>query len=84
MLVYNTIDKPYEYVQRQMKQGVDHSSCTAKLIQAYKSESGEIDPKVESLIKWSSGSLYARKSTTAVDPIRSTNVIPMLKLGAKR
>ena len=61
-LVYCTLDKPYEYVQQQIKQGIDRPSCTAEFIRTYESESGGIDTKSESLIKWASASLYARRS----------------------
>ncbi len=61
-LVYCTLDKPYEYVQQQIEQGIDRPSCTAEFIRTYGSESGAIDPNSESLIKWASASLYARGS----------------------
>ncbi|KJA25593.1 hypothetical protein HYPSUDRAFT_37635 [Hypholoma sublateritium FD-334 SS-4] len=63
-LVYSTLDKPYEYVEQQMKQGIDRPSCTAEFIRAYESESGRLDAKSESLIKWGSASLYAPGSET--------------------
>ncbi|KJA16690.1 hypothetical protein HYPSUDRAFT_219350 [Hypholoma sublateritium FD-334 SS-4] len=63
-MAYRTIDKPYEFVRQQMKQGIDRPSCTAEFIHAYESELGGLDPESEGLIKWGSGSLYAPGSET--------------------
>lgn len=60
-LAYSTIDKPYDYVQEQMKQGIGRPSATAEFIRAYESETGCLDSEAVSLIKWGAGSLYARE-----------------------
>ena len=82
-LAYSAIDKPYEYVQQQMKRGVDRPSCTAEFIHAYESELGRIDTESESFIKWGSGSLYARTFANNTIPVLSLNFYA-LKLGVKQ
>lgn len=82
-MVYCTRDEPYEYVQQQIKQGIDRPSCTAEFIRAYELESGGIDAKSESLIKWGSASLYARTSTNRINCVVLMNSLA-IKLGVKR
>lgn len=79
-LAYSARDRPYDYVQEQMKQGIGRPSCTAEFIRTYESETGNMDSEAENLIKWGAGSLYAREPLIIGIMILTFRLLPQLRI----